>query len=77
MTAAHLLYQQGAAAQAASSVLARLPTCAKNHALQNLASVLETEQSAVLEANAADYRDAQYAGISDAFWTACCSPRTA
>lgn len=67
MTAAHLLYQQGAAAQAASSVLARLPTCAKNHALQNLASVLETEQSAVLEANAADYRDAQYAGISDAF----------
>ena len=67
MTAADLLYQQGAAAQAASSVLARLPTGAKNHALQNLASALETEQSAVLEANAADYRDAQDSGISDAF----------
>ncbi len=67
MTAADSLYQQGAAAQAASSVLARLPTGVKNHALQNLASALETEQSAVLEANAADYRDAQNAGISAAF----------
>ena len=67
MTAADRLRQQGSAAQAASAMLARLPAETRNHALANLAHALETEQGAILEANAADYRDAQADGIGDAF----------
>ena len=67
MNATDLLLQQGQAAQSASAVLARTGTEIKNHALQNIARALETEQPPILDANAADYRDAQAAGIDDAF----------
>ena len=67
MTAADRLRQQGSSAQAASALLSRLPTATRNHALANIAHALETEQEAILEANAADYRDAQADGIDDAF----------
>ncbi len=67
MTAADRLRQQGSAAQAASAMLARLPTETRNHALANIARALETEPGAILEANAADYRDAKADGINDAF----------
>ena len=67
MTAADRLRQQGSAAQAASATLARLPTETRNHALTNIARALETEQGAILDANAADYRDAKADGIDDAF----------
>ena len=67
MTAADRLRQQGSAAQAASAMLARLPAETRNHALENIAHALETEQGAILEANAADYRDAKADGINDAF----------
>ena len=67
MTAADRLRQQGSAAQAASAMLARLPTETRNHSLGNIAHALETEQGAILEANAADYRDAKADGINDAF----------
>ena len=39
----------------------------RNHALENIARALETERSPILEANQADYRDAEAAGIDDAF----------
>ena len=65
--AADQLRQQGSAARAASALLARTPAAARNHALHNLARALETEQAPVLDANAADYRDAQAAGINHAF----------
>ena len=67
MNAADRLIQQGSAAQAASAELARLPAETRNHALANIARALETEQGPVLEANAADYRDAKTDGIDDAF----------
>ena len=67
MTAADRLRQQGSAAQAASATLARLPTETRNHALTSIARALETEQGAILDANAADYRDAKADGIDDAF----------
>ncbi len=68
MTAgAERLYQQGKAAQAASTLLARLPSAVRNDALENIARALETEQGPVLEANEADYREATEAGINDAF----------
>ncbi len=67
MTAADRLRQQGSAAQTASAMLARRPAETRNHALANLAHALETEQGAILEANAADYRDAKADGIDDAF----------
>ena len=67
MTAADRLRQQGSAAQAASAMLARLPAKTRNHALGNIAHALETEPGAILEANAADYRDAKADGINDAF----------
>ena len=67
MTAADRLRQQGSAAQAASAMLARRPAETRNHALANIAHALETEQGAILEANAADYRDAKADGIDDAF----------
>ena len=67
MNAADRLRQQGAAAQDASALLARSPAETRNHALENIARALETEQGPVLDANEADYRDAQAAGIDDAF----------
>ena len=67
MNAADRLRQQGAAAQDASALLARSPAETRNHALENIARALETEQGPVLDANEADYRDAQIAGIDDAF----------
>ena len=67
MDAADRLRQQGAAAQTASTVLARLPSDARNDALANIAQALETEQGPILEANEADYADAKEAGIDAAF----------
>ena len=67
MDGAERLYQQGKAAQAASATLARLSSETRNHALENMALALESEQGPVLEANEADYRDAEVAGIDDAF----------
>ena len=66
-SATERLYQQGEAAQRASAALSRLSTEVRNHALENIARALETEQDPILEANAADYRDAKAAGIDDAF----------
>ena len=67
MNGAERLYQQGKAAQAASATLARLSSEVRNHALENVARALETEQGPVLAANRADYQDAEAAGINDAF----------
>ena len=67
MTAAERLHRQGAAAQAAATTLARRPAADRNRALANIARALETEQGPVLEANAADCRDAKAAGINAAF----------
>ncbi len=67
MSSANLLIQQGRSAQGAARALGRRPAAARNHALQNIADALESEQAATLEANAADYRDAQAAGINEAF----------
>ena len=67
MTADDRLRQQGSAAQAASATLARLSAETRNHALENIAHALEMEQGAILEGNAADYRDAKADGINDAF----------
>ncbi len=66
MNAADRLRQQGAAAQAASGLLARTPAETRNHALESIASALETEQESILAANDADYGDAQTDGINDA-----------
>ena len=66
-SAAERIYEQGEAAQRASAKLGRTSSDARNHALENIARALETEQGPVLEANAADYRDAETAGIDAAF----------
>ena len=68
-TAAAQLRQQGAAARAAASDLARAVADTRNDALRNIAASLEQapEQDAILAANAADYRDAEAAGIDAAF----------
>ena len=67
MSGTEQLYRQGKAAQTASATLARQTSDAKNHALENIAQALETEQGPVLEANGADYRDAKEAGTNEAF----------
>ena len=67
MNGAERLYQQGKAARAASATLARLTSDTRNHALENVARALETEQGPVLEANEADYQDAKADGINEAF----------
>ena len=67
MTAAATLIQQGQAAQSAAISLARATAQVRNHALHNIAAALESEPDAVLSANAADYHDAQAAGINAAF----------
>ena len=66
-TAAQRLHEQGAAAQAASATLVKLPPEARNEALGNIARALASEQGPVLAANEADYRDAERDGINDAF----------
>ena len=67
MNGTERLHQQGKAAQAASATLSRLSSEVRNHALENIALALESEQGPALEANEADYRDAKDAGIDDAF----------
>ncbi len=67
MSGTERLYQQGKAAQAASATLARMSPETRNHALENIALALESEQGPALEANEADYRDAKEAGINEAF----------
>ena len=67
MNAAESLRKQGVAAQAASAVLARTSAETRNHALENIARALETEQTPVLTANEAEYRDAESDGIDAAF----------
>ena len=67
MTAADQLIQQGVAAQAASAALVRLSAETRNHALDNIAAALETEQDPIIAANEADYRDAKAGGMNDAF----------
>ena len=59
---AELRVKVGAARQAAR-VLARTNTGRKNAVLERIATSLESEQDAVLRANAEDYRDAEAAGI--------------
>ena len=68
-TAAQKLRQQGAAARAAAAALARTPGPARRDALHNIAASLEQkpEQDQILTANAADYQDAEAAGIDAAF----------
>ena len=68
-TSAQNLRQQGAAARSAASDLARAPGPARNDALHNIAASLEQkpEQDRILTANAADYQDAEAAGIDAAF----------
>ena len=60
------LIEMGQAAQAASRQLARHSTKARNRALINIAEALETDQSAVLEANQRDYQEAQAGGMDPA-----------
>ncbi len=67
MNAAESLRKQGVAAQAASAVLARTSAETRNHALESIARALETEQTPVLTANEADYREAESDGIDAAF----------
>ena len=67
MTAAATLLQQGRDAQTAAVGLARTAAKVRNHALHNIAAALDAAPDAVLDANAADYQDAQSAGINAAF----------
>ena len=67
MTAAATLLQQGQDAQTAAVGLARTTAKVRNHALHNIAAALDAAPAAVLNANAADYQDAQAAGINAAF----------
>ena len=67
MTAAATLLQQGREAQTAAVGLARTTAKVRNHALHNIAAALDAAPDAVLDANAADYHDAQAAGINAAF----------
>ncbi len=65
-TAADRLAAKGRAARAASRSMARLSAGAKNRALANIATALETQQDGVLDANRRDYRAAQADGLDDA-----------
>jgi glutamate-5-semialdehyde dehydrogenase len=60
------LRAMGQAAQAASRILATLPTEAKNAALRAIADELEAQAPAVIEANALDIADGRTKGLSDA-----------
>ncbi|PWB44160.1 MAG: glutamate-5-semialdehyde dehydrogenase [Dehalococcoidia bacterium] len=61
------LRERAAAARVASRALARLSSSAKNAALELIATLLETEQDAVLAANALDLQAGREAGLDDYF----------
>ena len=58
------LLAKGKAVRAASRKLARLSTAVKDRALSNIAEALTRQQDAILQANEADYRDAQTEGLA-------------
>ena len=62
-----LIRERAAAAHTASRALARVPTAEKDRALARIAELLETEQDAVLEANAQDLENARADGLDDYF----------
>jgi len=66
-TAASLVRERAAAARAASKKLATISTGAKNEALLRIATLLETEQAPLLEANARDLAAARESNLEDAF----------
>jgi len=66
-TATSLIRERAAAARAASKKLASISTGAKNDALNQIAELLESEKTTVLEANALDLEAARTAGLEDAF----------
>src|SRR3990172_2285046 len=66
-TTVSALRERAAAARVASRALARLSSSAKNAALERIATLLETEQEAVLAANALDLQAAREAGLDDYF----------
>ena len=57
---------QGQAARSAAKQVAKLSAEVKNQVLNSLASMLETENGELLEANAEDCAEARTAGLSDA-----------
>ena len=66
-TATSLIRERAAAARAASRKLANLSTKAKNDALLRIATLLETDQQSLLDANAKDLAAAREAGL-DAYF---------
>jgi glutamate-5-semialdehyde dehydrogenase len=66
-TAISLVRERAAEARAASKKLATTSTGAKNEALLRIATLLETEQEPVLEANALDLDAARENNLEDAF----------
>lgn len=62
-----LIRERAAAARTASRALARVSTAEKDKALARIAELLETEQAAVLEANAQDLANARAEGLDDYF----------
>ncbi len=58
--------KKGKAAKTASKKLAFLPTDIKNKALVNIARMLMTRQQEILDANKADYKESEAAGMSTA-----------
>lgn len=66
-TATSLIRERAAAARAASKKLANLSTKAKNDALLRIASLLETDQQPLLDANTKDLDAARHAGL-DAYF---------
>jgi glutamate-5-semialdehyde dehydrogenase len=60
---ASLIRERAAAARAASRTLATISTGAKNAALERIASLLETDQAEVLEANARDIEAGRAANL--------------
>ena len=59
------LHALGQAAQKAARKLARLPTEDKNAVLMNLVDLLRSDQEDVLEANRADYEEAESEGLEE------------
>ena len=59
------LHALGQAAQKAARKLARLSTEDKNAVLMNLVDLLRSDQKDVLEANRADYEEAEYEGLEE------------
>lgn len=62
-----LIRERAALAKQASRKLAGASTSAKNAALLGIATLLETEQGPILEANARDLEDGRAAGLDDYF----------